>query len=234
MNYIVWNSIDSKDLQGLMICELPSISKSKMRTQITEIEGKDGDFSDNLGYSAYDKTLEIALTKNYDINKIIKYFTGSGQVTFSNESDKYYNAEIVEQIDFERLLKFKMANVKFHTQPFKYLVDEAKVEVNATVHTEATVNNIGLEYSKPVMTLTGTGIVQILINGIGTFEIDLEEGNVPITVDSNLEECYSGSLAFLKNRNMTGVCPILELGENIITWTGNLTKIEVQPKSRWL
>ena len=33
---------------------------------------------------------------------------------------------------------------------------------------------------------------------------------------------------------MNGVFPILDPGNNIITWTGNLTKIKIQPKSRWL
>ena len=51
-------------------------------------------------------------------------------------------------------------------------------------------------------------------------------------IDSINEEAYKNET--LKNRNMSGEFPILESGVNIITWTGNLTKIKVEPKSRWL
>lgn len=232
MNYIIWNSVDSRDLQGLMICELPPISKPKMRTQVTEIEGKDGDVSDNIGYAAYDKTIKIALTKNYDINEIAKYFTGLGKITFSNEPDKYYNAEITEQIDFERLLKFKTATVKFHTQPYKYLVGEEPVTLEIEEETELLVTNQGLELSKPIITLYGEDIVEIAINGYAQFHVNIDDEY--LTINSEIEECYKDSVLNLKNRKMIGVFPVLEPGENIITWTGTLTKIVVQQKSRWL
>lgn len=232
MNHLVWNGVDSRDLQGLIICELPPISKPKMRTQITEIEGKDGDFVDNIGFAAYDKIVKIALTKNCDINEIIKYFSGAVTVVFSNEPDKYYHAEILEQIDFERLIKFKTAMVKFHTQPFKYLVDEQPVTIEITNETELFVINQGLENSKPVITLTGSGIIEISINDHAQFQVNIDDEY--LTIDSEKEECYKDNLQTLKNRNMTGTFPALEPGENIITWAGNLTKIKVSPRSKWL
>ena len=33
---------------------------------------------------------------------------------------------------------------------------------------------------------------------------------------------------------MGGEFPILQPGENVITWTGNLTKLKIQPESRWI
>jgi len=232
VNYIVWQDQDSRNIPGLLICELPAISRSKMRTQVTEIEGKDGDISDNIGYASYDKTLKIALTKNYDINAIAKYFTGSGKVNFSNEIDKYYHAEITEQIDFERLLKFKTATVKFHIQPFKYLADEEPVSHNIENETEISVVNKGLEPSKPIITLFGKGIVEIAINGYAQFQVDIDDSF--LTINSEIEECYMNTLTTLKNRNMTGVFPFLQPGKNVITWAGNLTKIKIYPRSRWL
>lgn len=233
-NYIIWNEQDSRDLQGLLISELPPIARPAMRTQVTEIEGKDGDFIDDIGYAAYDKSLKIGLYGDYDIDTISKYFSGEGKLTFSNEPDKYYFAKIIEEIDFERLLKFRTANVKFHTQPFKYLVDEAPAEVDITPEiSEVKATNLGLEPSKAIITLTGSGIIEVSINNHAKFQVDIGE-NGYITVDSMLEECYKDSPATLKNRNMSGEFPILQPGENTITWTGNLTKIKIQPMSRWL
>ena len=124
MNYIILNGKKSNLLRGLLISSLPPISKPKKRVQIEEIDGVDGDIVSSLGYSAYDKTVKIGLFGTYDINDIISYFDSEGIVTFSNEPDKFYYYQILEQIDFERLRRFKEAKVKFHVQPFKYSLIE--------------------------------------------------------------------------------------------------------------
>lgn len=232
MSYIKFKGIDSRTIQGLLICELPPISKPQMRTIATEVEGKDGDIIDEIGYSSYDKVINIGLTRNYDINQIIKYFSGSGDLIMSNEEDKVYKASIYSQIDYNKLLKFRTANVKFHVQPFKYLLDETIVDEEITNQESIQVTNQGLEKSKPIITIYGTGIITLSINGYDVFTVDLGEDEEYIVVDSLQEEAYKG--AILKNRLMSGNFPILDIGENEITWTGDLTRIIVEPKSRWL
>lgn len=120
MNYVILNGVKSTTIKGLLIQSLPPISKPLMRTQIEEIDGKDGDIVTNLGYSAYDKEITIGLYGDYDVDEVISFFNGSGTVIFSNEHDKYYYYQIIEQIDYERLIRFKTATVTFHVQPFKY------------------------------------------------------------------------------------------------------------------
>ena len=101
-NYIELNGQSSNEIIGLLIQQLPPISKPKMRTQVDEIDGRAGDIVTQLGFSAYDKTVEIGLYSNFDIDDVITYFNGSGKVVFSNEPDKYYNYQILDQIDYER------------------------------------------------------------------------------------------------------------------------------------
>lgn len=120
MNYIILNGKKSNLINGLLIQSLPPISKPLMRTQIDEIDGLDGDSVTKLGYSAYDKEITVGLYGHFNIDDVIAYFDSAGTVTFSNEPDKYYNYEIIDQIDFEKLIRFKTAKVKFHVQPFKY------------------------------------------------------------------------------------------------------------------
>lgn len=128
--YVIINGVNSLTKTGLAIKELPSITKPLMRTQIEEIDGRDGDIITELGYSAYDKELEIGLYgEGYDINDIIAFFNNSGTIVFSNESDKYYNFKIIDQIDYEKLLKFKTAIIKIHVQPFKYPLIETPIEI---------------------------------------------------------------------------------------------------------
>lgn len=124
MSNIIWKGIDSKTIKGLIISELPPITKPRMRVQETQIDGVDGSIIEELGYEPYDKSILIGLSYNYDIDEVIKYFTGEGNVVFSNEPDKYYKAIILDQIDYERLLRFKTATVTFRVQPFKYSQNE--------------------------------------------------------------------------------------------------------------
>lgn len=130
INYIIINGTNSNTINGLGINELPPISKPPLRVQTEEIDGRDGDISTNLGYGAYDKTISIGLFgTGYDINDVISFFNGEGTVVFSNEPNKYYKYKIINQIDYEALLKFKSATITFHCQPFKYPLTETPLEI---------------------------------------------------------------------------------------------------------
>ena len=168
MDYITLNNKKSTNITGLIIQELPPIIKPMIRTNVEEIDGRDGDIITKLGYSAYDKTVRIGLTRNYDIDEVIAYFNSEGIVTFSNEPDKYYKYTIIEQIDFNKLLRFKEADVTFHVQPFKYSTLEGEI---TTTTSPLSIYNKGNIYSKPTLNVTGTGNVNIYLNGIQAFLI---------------------------------------------------------------
>ena len=115
MNYIVLNGAKSTNIKGLMIQTLPPITKPLIRTSVEEVDGRDGDIVTKLGYSAYNKELSIGLYGDYDIDQVIQFFDSEGTVIFSNEPDKFYRYQIIEQIDFEKLIRFKTATVTMHT-----------------------------------------------------------------------------------------------------------------------
>lgn len=230
MNYVIFNNKNSLDIEGLLISELPPITKPKMRTTITKIDGRDGDIVENLGYESYTKTITIGLRKNYDINEIINFFNGSGDLVLSNESDKVYQATVIEQIDFERLVRYRTATVKFYVQPYKYLFNEEQKVYEITEEKEIVIENKGLENSKPIITLYGSGIVSLSVNNYNAFQIDIDDEYV--VVDSMQQEAYKENV--LKNRLMIGDFPELKSGNNTITWTGTLSKIIIEPKSRWI
>ena len=231
MGYIVFKNIDSRDIKGLIISELPPITKPKMRVRIDTIDGKDGSETVNLGFEAYTKTVKIGLTKGFDIDNIISWLHGEGDIQFSNEPDKVYRVKVHDQIDFERLLRFRTADLKFYTQPFKYSATERTKTLNVTGQTTAEIRNAGNYFSKPEITFTGTGTINISVNGIQKCVLNLDE-NESITLDADKQEAYTGNV--LKNRKMNGEFITLQVGKNTITWTGDLTKIEITHYSRWL
>ena len=234
MNYIILNGKSSTDIKGLMICSLPPISKPQKRVNIEEIDGVDGDNITEIGYSAYDKDIEIGLTYNYDVDEVIEYFDSEGIVIFSNEPTKYYKYKIVNQIDFERLIRFKTAKVTFHIQPFKFSNEERDKTFNITTETEVQVRNSGNVYSKPIITIYGTGTINLSLNGEQLFVINLGEDEEYITIDIDKLEAYKGLV--LKNRLVTGNYDNfrLKVGKNIISFTGTVTKIIVSKYSRWI
>lgn len=232
MAEIIWKNKSNKEFEGLIITNLPPITKPKMKVNKVEIEGRDGDIIENLGYESYTKNVGIGLTRNFDIDAIIKYFTGSGELILSDEPNKVYIASIYDDVDYEKLLLVRKATVKFHVQPYKYLKNENKVIQNITTQTKVYVINQGLEIAKPIIKLYGTGKVEIAINGVNTFQYEFPTNEQYVLINSLEEEAYYENE--YRNRNMIGEFPKLEVGTNEITWTGNLTKIEIEPKSRWL
>lgn len=376
-NFIILNGIDSRTIPGLIISTLPPITKPQMRSSVETIDGRDGDLITKLGFSAYDKEIEIGLSYNYDVDQVISYFNSEGQAVFSNEIDKYYNYTILEQIDFEKLLRFKKAKVKFHVQPFKYsniekainfdnseqvltdnlltinypnnsnagidytLVDEktfilngtatfghqipletgnqtwevgqyeisfklldgsynqigngpfgflfyladsvqelssnfnssgsvviniseeitaspylwigfseqafaefnnAKFEINVKrVETTYAVNtikvrNYGNYFSKPTITLSGSGIINLSLNNYQMFSIDFGDMANTITLDIENRNAYNPNTQELMNRQVQGNYDNFQLrvGLNNITWGGDLSNIQVSNYSRWL
>lgn len=231
MNYVIWNHNDSREINGLMICELPPITKPQMRVKETIIDGVDGSVIEELGYESYDKTIAIALKSGADIDNIIEYFTGNGEVIFSNEPNKYYRASIIKNIDYARLLRYRTAKITFRVQPFKYANDEVEI-YNYSNSKEMTVTNIGNYKSKPIITIKGTGTVALSVNGDAICRYTFPSGEETVILDSEKQDAYYGNL--LKNRNMTGDFSILEKGSNVISWSGDVERISIKRYSRWL
>lgn len=232
MNSINWKGINSESIEGLLICELPPISKPKMRIKETVIDGVDGSFIEELGYESYDKTMKIGLTRDYDIDEVMDYFNGEGNLIFSNEDDKLYKAKIINQIDYQRLLRFKTANVTFRVQPFKYSTSEVSKKADITDETSINVYNNGNVVSKPQIKIYGTGVINFKLEGRTIFIYTFSSDDTYVVIDSDKQDAYVGSI--LKNRFMNGDFPIFQKGKNTISWDGTITKIEISNYSRWI
>lgn len=171
INHIELNGEKSTSVKGLIIQSLPPITKPKMRTSIETIDGRDGDIVTGLGYAAYNKQLSIGLHGDFDIDDAIAFFDSEGEVVFGNEPDKYYRYQILDQIDFDRLVRFRTAKVKMHVQPFKHdAVDRTFDIVNQVMHVyDSAASRFGI-------TVTSSN-GSIMVAGRATSDADIE---VPI------------------------------------------------------
>ena len=149
----------------------------------------------------------------------------------SNNSNKYYDALITNQISFERVFrKFKAFTVIFECQPFAYEIVNEKISNTITGNSLTfTVENNANTFSKPLITIYGDGAIDLVINN-KILNLTVDEY---ITIDFDLQNATKGLL----NRNNCVVGDYsefrFEVGTNTITVSGNATKIEVTPNFRW-
>lgn len=233
MNYIIWNNKDSRDINGLLISELPPITKPNVRVKETVVDGVDGSIIEELGYESYDKTISIGLKIGADIDKVIEFFTGNGEIVFSNEPERYYIARVIKGIDFTRLLRFRVAKVTFRVQPFKYNRVELE-RVSASDRQSMIVENIGNHTAKPILTITGSGTVYLSLDGKPMFNYTFPEGENTVIIDSEKQDAYFNNILELRNRKMNGEFPIFKKGNNTISWSGAVGSIQITKYSRWL
>lgn len=186
---MIFKNINSEDISGLIICSEPPISSSAIRTKETTIDGRDGAIVEKLGYKTRIRNVEIGLKKDANVDKILSYFSGEGDLIFKNENDKVYKAAIYEQVDLERLLRLRKGSVAFYCQPFKYkrndifeTIKDNKVKEKKGKHlellncAEQNVVDLKLEGSTKQATRSGKNIfnkkAKIIENGVTKSVLD--------------------------------------------------------------
>ena len=205
---MIFKNINSEDISGLIICSEPPISSSAIRTKETTIDGRDGAIVEKLGYKTRIRNVEIGLKKDANVDKILSYFSGEGDLIFKNENDKVYKAAIYEQVDLERLLRLRKGSVAFYCQPFKYkrndifeTIKDNKVKEKKGKHlellncAEQNVVDLKLEGSTKQATRSGKNLldntaITKISNGI-TFTVNsdgtvLADGTNDTTANSSL------------------------------------------------
>lgn len=237
MNTITLNGVSSTTMTGLLIQELPAITRPKMRVLQTTVDGRAGDLITDLGYEAYDREMRIGLHGNFEIDAVIAYFSGSGKAIFSNEPDKLYDYEFIEKVDYERLLRFRTAKVRMHVQPYKHSATEGTI-TQALTGTSGTftITNNGNTASKPVLDIIGSGTVSVSVpegNLARAFSVNMAD-DAEVIVDTENMEAYYGNA--LKNRLVTGNIGRFSLqpGINTISWDGSISSIDISGYSRWI
>ncbi len=231
-DYIIWNGINSRTV-GITVTELPEIILPEERVTYTDIPGLSGSLAQTEGTDVY-KDITLAV-KCYlpsptpqAVQAIAGYFRGGGRLELPSRPDGYYEARVVNQIQFAKILRGNTPHsfaVNFRCKPFLRLYSgETEQEVTSGLFL---LNPTGIQ-ARPLITITGSGDITLLV---GTKIIQLTDIGNGITLDSELQEAYYGNE--LKNTQMTGEFPVLGPGNTAISWTGgNVTRVSVTP--RWV
>ena len=122
--------------------------------------------------------------------------------------------------------------VTFDCQPFLYHVEAEDGDDVGITTSPHTLSNPGTYKSAPRIKVEGAGDVTLTI-GTQVIVIDGLEGG--IIIDSELGDCFNLTESALLNGKVTLLdddFPTLAPGANIISWTGNVTKITITPRWR--
>ena len=217
---------------GIHVTEQPPITIPSERVTFTNVPGRSGSLTTLEGDDVYEDLLLTAncfIADPARIPEIAAYLKGSGQVTFANRQGGFYYARIVNQIPFEKILRgnpHRAFAVNFRCRPFWYSSEVPLI----TLTTSGTfISNPGSVSSEPVITVYGSGEITLMV---GMTIVELSGVSGSITLDSELQEAYSGNTPM--NDRMSGDFPRLPPGTNAISWSGDVSKIVIQPTWRYL
>jgi phage-related protein len=219
-------------VHGIRVVQQPEIIRPPERATFTVVPGRSGTLTTLEGVDVYDDfllTVTCVIADTTKLNNILAWLKGEGKVTFANRQGGFYYARIVNQIALEQILRgnlHRRFTVSFRCQPFFYLTGIA----DTTVSTSGTyINNLGSVFSEPLLRVSLTGDAQITL---GASYIELVGLTGVVTIDTPLKETYKNYTSY--NQHMTGDYPLLNTGQNLISWTGGVTQIVITPNWRTL
>lgn len=237
-HYFTYKGRSSKDF-GLVINEEFSFTAPERDVILHEVPGLDGDLIvDNGRLKGFNKSFAVNLfvpdgkTISQVANEIsewLKNDVGWGRLTFSGYPGYYFKAICYESFDIGDILKtFGKAVITFRLKPYKYRVDSLQMIELANGQT---LTNPEKRNAKPLIKIAGTGNVTLKNNGVDWLILTAVDGY--LTIDSAQMSTHKDGLQqFQKmNANIKPLFPLLYPGENKITWTGTVTKVEITP--RW-
>ena len=228
-DWFEWNGFKCTEY-GIRVLEQPPITIPSERATFVDVPGRSGSLTLLEGDGVYDDMIlapTCYLEGGRSIQQIAKWLQGDGKVTFANRPGGFYYARIVNQIPFETILRGnpeKMFTVNFRCKPFWHYEELSPITVTRSGEF---ITNPGSVSSQPVITVFGSGNITLMV---GMTITELENISDSITLDTTLVEAYQG--VYSMNSHVSGDFPVLLPGPNAISWSGNVSRVLIQPNWR--
>jgi phage-related protein len=221
---LIVNGINLEE-EGVKVIKLPPIKLSTKKVEKKEVDGRDGNLTEENGYTNDTKNVEADYEGDNPL-KLLAILNDAKEVIFGNLPDRYYKCQLDNQIPMEQVIENQLYNflISFDCQPFGYLL-EGKEPIVLTQ--PISIDNPGTYKAKPIISIYGTGACTLTVNSKAFYISEI--GGV-ITLDSDIEEVQNNKGQYFE----TDSFPILPIGSNNITWNGNVTRVEIIPNWRCL
>lgn len=232
MSSIVYiNGIDTAN-QGIYPIGRVPVPTPEQDIEHIEIKGRNGSLTKKYGYKDIPYPLEFYITEKSSFKQAFRlaklFLLQAKTLSFSDDSDVHYRVKSIRIDTAENIiLKYGRFVVEFTLAPFQYENNPIQ-----TITSRTTLTNPGYE-SDPVITVHCAGTGKLYVNNV---PITIQNINGTIIIDSELMNAYRNSSGIITNLNnhMIGDFPVLKHGSNVIEFDGDITKLEVNPRWRWV
>lgn len=223
MESFSFNNVSS-DTLNIIVKEMPLVPRAERDIESLSISGRNGNLHiDNKCYKSKKYSIGCIAKDKTKIDDICKTFVGTGKLILSKYNDRYFNATIKNQIDFETYLNYlDEFPLELELDPFSYSNVE-KVEI---LNSSGSITVDGNTDTFPLITITGVGT--ITVNG---YSLEVTESG--ITIDCDLMQCYNGLIA-KNDKVILDEFPILSVGTNNIVLGTGITQAVIKYRKRWL
>ncbi|GFH40227.1 phage tail protein [Pseudolactococcus insecticola] len=224
--FILDDTINSRTNLGLRITQPPTIPMSEQLADTIEIDGREGTLKILKGWADITFTFKVATSSQTQWRDVLPQLIKAKRITFSNDNTVHFKIKQVKASGLTQLLSSLWeSELTFVCAPFRYLNNVAILNRTSS----GVVTNNGGVYSLPRIKVYGTGTRTLTINGKPIVLNLLQDS---LIIDSELKECYHGNTA--QNNYMTGDFPIFNVGNNQVTLGTGITKLEIEPRWRYL
>lgn len=222
---VIWKKTDFKDI-GIIVEEIPPISKGKKNIDIYTIPGRSGFLSvDNGTYESFVVSVSCHFNENADFDSIKKFLDGYGTLSFDGERE--YTAIIQNSISFEKVQMFKKFVVQFLVNP---IAEDIIYSSHDVVKTPDSFKIFGATSNMyPIIKITGTGDATFTINN-QTFKLFDIDGT--FILDCKLKVITKNGVNV--SNKMLYDFPYLKNGENVISYVGNISSFQIIYKKAYV
>lgn len=226
-----WNGV-SLSQYGIVVEKVPKIPKGKKKIDVYEIEGRNGFITiDNGVYEPFLISLECHVnTNSSSLDTIKRVLDGYG--TLSIDGQREYTAIIQNQIDFEKVIqcRFRKFLIQFLCNPISHDIESTEIEIETNPATIEIIDATANMY--PVITLKGTGDINITVNNKTFNLIDLDASKT-YTLDCENKVIVDDNLNNVSNKMLYDF-PYLIPGENTVSYLGTLSEFKIEYKKAYL
>ena len=231
MNFFVYDGKNSQEL-GLLISGEKTYNSPSRDVTTVSIPGRSGDLIiDNRRYNNVEISYTVSFRKDVpEKTRALKAWllsnAGYRRLEDTYQPEYFRLAAISNATAFEiSINRYGTAELIFNCNPFLFSKGgEQTVSIPAS---GGRIYNPEYFESQPIITVYGNGNGVLSVNNIN---YNLSDIDGYVTINSDVGLVYKGT----ENKNSTVnfiEFPTLQVGENIIDWTGGITKVEIIP--RW-
>jgi len=228
MAYFIYNGKDSRDM-GVILESLPPITRPKRRMEVITIPGRNGTLCIDEGvYESNSISLKCTLKRGVNPHRITSWLEPFGNITFSDELDRYYKARIVNSIPLSRIFRISRQFIlQLELQPFSYSKEKFIKKYLTGITHEIYIPNANTKMY-PYVKVSGWGEITLTINDI-TMVLNPDEY---VELDCELQMAYKDSIS--ANDKVYGSFFELKPGQNTISIFGNYTELEIRYQKMYI